>query len=395
MSPKRSTLVAALALACASFANAGNAASHLPRYRVIEQPSLSPGGASEGNSINQIGLMAGTSTTASGATHATAWLFNTAYDLKTLGGASSAVLWPVKNDLGLIVGISRTADNETLGESFSCGAFIGTDGHTCRGFAWFLGDMHTMPTFGGENSFATSANNLGQVVGWAENTVYDPTCNGNNGGTGKQKLQFRAALWQPLTNHMQELPPLSGDSTSAATAINDRGLVAGISGSCGSSIGSTSANHMLIWQNGRIVRQIPYTGSTAWNTPMAMNQHGDIAGFVGDPNPNGFVLAFVWSPGDAAITNLGTLTPADDSAYSQALGINNRGQVVGISVSSTLSTGSRGFLYQNGQMLNLQDLVPGYRGTIVDAQDINDLGEITGQAIVDGAYVNFLAVPVR
>ena len=115
MSSKRCTLTVALILACASVANASAASSHLPRYRVIAQPSLSPGGASEGNSINQIGLMAGTSTTASGTTHATAWLFNTAYDLKTLGGASSAVLWPVKNDLGLIVGVSRTADDETLG----------------------------------------------------------------------------------------------------------------------------------------------------------------------------------------------------------------------------------------------------------------------------------------
>jgi probable HAF family extracellular repeat protein len=395
MSLLRSTLTVALTLACTSFAHDGRAASRAPRYRVIDQPTLSPGGASEGNSINQIGLMAGTSTTAAGTTHATAWLFNTVYDLNTLGGASSAVLWPEKNDLGLIVGVSRTADDETLGESFSCGAFIGTDGHTCRGFAWFLGEMHAMPTFGGENSFATSANNFGQVVGWAENKIYDPTCNGNNGGTGKQKLQFRAALWQPLTNRMQELPPVAGDSTSAATAINDRGLVAGISGNCGSSVGSTSANHMVIWQNGRIVRQIPYTATNAWNTPMAMNQHGDVAGFVGDPNPDGFVLAFVWSPGDAAITNLGTLTPDDDTAFSQALGINNRGQVVGISVGGGLPLGSSGFLYQNGKMTNLQDLVGDYHGTIVDAQDINDLGEITGQAVVDGAYVNFLAVPVR
>ena len=388
------TFVLAL-LAGASICAQASTASNTPRYRVFNLPSLSTAGPSEGNSINNLGLASGTSTVASGMTHATAWFLGRVYDLNTLGGANSAVLWSVKNDLGLIAGVSQTAIPETLGETWSCGAFIGTDGHTCRGFAWFLGEMHAMPTFGGENSFATSANNLGQVVGWAENQFHDPTCNGNNGGTGKQKQQFRAALWQPLTNRMQELPPAAGDSTSAATAINDRGLVAGISGNCGSSVGSTSANHMLIWQNGRIVRQIPYSAAAAWNTPMAMNEHGNVAGFVGDPNPNGFVLAFVWSPGDAAITNLGTLTPADDAAYSQALGINNRGQVVGISASDTLSLGSRGFLYQNGQMMNLQDLVGDYPGTIVDAQDINDLGEITGQAVVDGAYVNFLAVPLR
>jgi probable HAF family extracellular repeat protein len=390
----RRTIILALLAGTSLSVHAGNA-HDTPRYRVYNLPSLSTAGPSEGNSINNLGLAAGTSTVVSGATHATAWLLGTAYDLKTLGGASSAVLWPVKNDLGLIAGISRTSDAETYGESFSCGAFIGTDGHTCRGFAWFLGKMHAMPTFGGENSFATGANNLGQVVGWAENTVRDPTCNGNNGSGGKQVLQFRAALWEPVFGHMQELPPLPGDSTSAATAINDSGQVAGISGSCGSSVGSTSAAHMVIWKNGRIARQIPYSATAAWNTPMSINRHGDVVGFVGDPNPNGFVLAFVWNAGSSSITNLGTLTPQDDTAYSQALGINDRGQVVGISVSDTLSDGSRGFLYQNGQLFNLQDLAPGYNGTIVDAQDINDAGEITGQSIVNGSAVTFVAIPVR
>jgi probable HAF family extracellular repeat protein len=395
MSLARCTLTLALIFFCIFLTAGADAASPLPRYRVVDLPSLSTAGSSEGNSINQIGLISGSSTTSGGVTHAAAWLLGAPYDLKTLGGTSSAVLWPVKNDLGLIAGISQTNQPETLGEAWSCGAFIGNDGHTCHGFAWFLGEMHEMPTFGGENSFATGANNFGQVVGWAENTVRDPSCDGNDGSGGNQVLQFRAALWQPATKQMQQLGPLPGDSTSAATAINDAGMVAGISGNCGAAVGSTSAAHMVIWQNGRIVHQIPYGATDAWNTPMAINQHGDVAGFVGDPNPNGFVLAFVWNVGGASITHLGTLTPADDSSYSEALGINNHGQVVGISVSSTLSLGSRGFLYQDGQLLNLQDLVSDYPGIIVDAQDINDLGEITGQAVVNGAAVSFLAVPVR
>jgi uncharacterized membrane protein len=92
--------------------------------------------------------------------------------------------------------------------------------------------MTPLPPFaGGYNSYATGANNRGQVVGWAENGVHDSTCN-----TAFQILQFRAALWEP-NGEMRELPPLPGDSTSAATAINDKGQVVGISGACGIAVG--------------------------------------------------------------------------------------------------------------------------------------------------------------
>ena len=36
--------------------------------------------------------------------------------------------------------------------------------------------MTRLPTLGGTHGFATGTNNLGQTVGWAENTVLDPTC---------------------------------------------------------------------------------------------------------------------------------------------------------------------------------------------------------------------------
>jgi hypothetical protein len=37
--------------------------------------------------------------------------------------------------------------------------------------------MTALPAFpGGYNSYATAANNRGQVVGWAENGVHDPAC---------------------------------------------------------------------------------------------------------------------------------------------------------------------------------------------------------------------------
>jgi uncharacterized membrane protein len=99
------------------------------------------------------------------------------------------------------------------------------------------------PFPGGYSSYATGVNNKGQVVGWAENGVHDPTCN-----TFFQILQFRAAIWQP-NGTMQELPPLPGDTTSAAVAINDLGQVVGISGDCGVAVGSVSARHAVLWQS--------------------------------------------------------------------------------------------------------------------------------------------------
>src|SRR4051812_8187492 len=82
MNRLRRTMILAL-LGGTSLGVQAGTAHNTPRYRVFNLPSLSTAGPSEGNSINNLGLAAGTSTVASGATHATAWLLGTAYDLKT------------------------------------------------------------------------------------------------------------------------------------------------------------------------------------------------------------------------------------------------------------------------------------------------------------------------
>src|SRR5215831_8829668 len=212
-----------------------------------------------------------------------AWLAaQTTYKVVTLpalggAGANSAVAWPVKNNLGLIAGISDTAENNPLGEAFSCWPFFtpgSPTGKICNGFRWRNGVMESLPPFaGGYNSYATAANNSGQIVGWAENGVHDPSCD-----PAFQTLQFRAAIWQP-DGAMQELPPLPGDSTSAATAINDWGEVVGISGACGVAVGGVSAAHAVLWENGVPVN-LGDLGGHSWNTPAAINNQGVIVGFA-------------------------------------------------------------------------------------------------------------------
>jgi hypothetical protein len=75
--------------------------------------------------------------------------------------------------------------------------------------------MSALPTLGGNNGFATGANNRGEVVGWAENTCHDPLC------VPPQVLQFRPVIYGPRENQIREFPLIAGDTSGAATAIND------------------------------------------------------------------------------------------------------------------------------------------------------------------------------
>src|SRR5262249_33817012 len=145
-------------------------------------------------------------------------------------------------------------------------------GFTCLGFKWENGRMRALrPLPGGNNSFATGADNRGRVVGWAENDVRDSTC------VGTQVLQFRPVIWGPDTNQIQKLPLIPGDTSGAATAINDRGQIVGISGICDQAVGRRTARHAVLWDEGKVV-DIGNLGAELWNTPMSINQRGDVVG---------------------------------------------------------------------------------------------------------------------
>ena len=352
------------------------------------------GGNSRGNSINNRGWVAGFSLFEGiPRRHATLWRDGSILDLGTLGAPerNSNVAWPVKNNKGIIAGISQTNTPEPNGESWSCAAFFGGQtGFTCLGFRWQNDVMTELrPLAGGHNSFATGANNTGLVVGWAENGVQDPTnC------VLPQVLQFRPVTWGPNANQPQELPLFPEDSSGAATAINNRGQIVGISGICDQAVGRRTAKHALLWDNGKITN-LGNLGAELWITPMAINQQGDIVGFgaTDESDLNGdFLRAFIWtrSGGMKQIDPL----PGVNHVLSQATGINEQGQVVGSSC--TFEGACLGFLWQKGTIKYLKDLIPGFTGVIVNAQDINDDGEITGRAVnpATGKITAFVAVPI-
>ena len=343
-------------------------------YRII--PLETFGGVSgAGNGINDRGWITGTADQAGDTvSHAALWMAGPhAIDLGTLGGPTfnSALAWPNKANDGVIAGISDTNRDQIPNDNFSCYPFyaLGSPtGKVCNGFRWANGVMTALPPFpGGLNSYATAVNNRGEIVGWAENGIQDPTCD-----TTLQTLQFRAVIWEP-NGAMQELRPLPGDSTSAATAINDLGQVVGISGACGIAVGGVSAAHSVLWQNG-VPTEIPNLGGHTWNTPTAINNEGTVVGFslpAGQDGTRNFE-AFLWTQA-GGLVRLGKL-PGDIRA--EALGVNDKNQVVGLSRGGPHVF--RAFLWQNGVMTDLNCLTGPGSPFLLFANDINDRSEISG-----------------
>lgn len=346
------------------------------QYTVVALAPL--GGSTAGaNSINNQNWASGISSlTSSPYIHAALWENGGApIDLGTLGGPNSAVEWPVKNDRGVISGISETSAQQRLGEVWSCaqGFFPQPpSGHICRGFAWQNGNMSALPTLGGNNGFAAGANEHGTIVGWAETRKHDSTC------TPPQVLQFEAVRYDGNGRHAKELRPLRGDVDGAATEINDRGDVVGISGICDQAVGRFTARHAVMWHGNKAV-DLGTLGGVAWNTPMAINKGGEIVGFSdlsGDSSGTPNFHAFLWTK-QSGMQDLGTL-PGD--VYSEALGINDSGVIVGVSYGAGFST-SRAFIYENGTMTDLNSLIgPSSALYLLFANDINDQGVIAGGA---------------
>jgi probable HAF family extracellular repeat protein len=369
-------------------------AKHRTQYRVSNLDTLG-GTSSGGNSINNRTWVAGYSRLPDNQSrHAALWRHRSLLDLGTLGGPNSSVTWNVKNERRIIVGISQTADPEPLGEFWSSAAFYGAPnniGYINLGFVWERGQMRGLPNFpGGNNGFATGANNLRQVVGWAENDVHDPTC------VSPQVLQFRPTMWTlGPPDQIHDLPLIPGDTSGAATAINDNGQIVGISGICDQAVGRHTAKHAVLWENGGVT-DLGNLGAQWWNTPTAINEDGDTVGFAGDPAfVEGDILhAFIWTTeqGIRPLKPLQGRTP--EHVDSEAYGINEDRQVVGVSCDANF-VDCRAVIWNHSDVpRDLNDFKGNYSARLESAKDINGEGEITGRAIdANGVRTAYLAVP--
>ena len=307
-------------------------------------------------------------------------------DLGTLGGPNSSVGEPVKDDKGLVAGTAQINEIDPFGEYWGAGFFCTAE--NCQGwqnlelgFLWKNGVMTALPTLGGNNGEAFGVNNRGQAVGLAETATQDPSC------IPPQVLDFEAVIWGPKPGQVETLPLLPGDSSGAALAINDKGQVVGLSGSCSVPTSFAPGVHAVLWEKGTVTYLGGFGGAMN-NSGTGINNRGQIVGLSDLPGDT-TTHAFWWENG--TMIDLGTL-PGDFS--STAFDVNEKGQVVGFSCD--INFNCRAFLWEEGVMTDLNTLVaPGSSLYLTLGGGINDRGEIAGTAFDPntGESPAFLAIP--
>jgi probable HAF family extracellular repeat protein len=384
----------------------------LQRYTVTD---LGPVGNpfSQANYVNNPGQVTGLDTAADGSQHAVLWYEGLFKDISQpgLGGPNSGA--GGANDFGQVIGGAETSEVDPNNENF-CG--YGT-GLQCLAFLWENGVMTALPTLGGTNASWGQINNRGEIAGYAEEDKADPDCPGTVAvnGLGPQILYFEPVIWGPKPSEIRRLNPLKGDSVGIAFSINDESQAVGMSGTCANTVlpGPAASAHAVLWEKDGTVRDLGNLGGTVnpqvladGNAAFLINNYGQVAGVSalpeiksaecpGDPpNPNCFPFhPFLWTP-ETGMQDLGVL-PGD--FVGAGLGLNNKGEVVGPSISAPgLAAGNpRVFLWRDGVMHDLNSLVPPDSPLyLLIAYAINDAGQIAGFGADNNGDIHaFLATP--
>jgi probable HAF family extracellular repeat protein len=322
-------------------------------------------------------------------------------DMGALPGTNSSCESFV-TDRGLIVGSSENGLIDPL-----------TGLPEIEAVAWQNGQVTNLGTFGGNGSFAIGANNRGQVVGAAANTVPDPFSVFFGWGT-----QTRAFLWTQ-SQGLQDLGTLGGPDALAIN-INDHGQIFGASytsdvanpltgiptldgflyekgkmtdipngfggtvvnplgvNNRGELVGNASfadeaTSHPFLWSKGEFIDLGTFGGP--FGDANWINDAGAITGSAGTPD---FAAhGFFWKEG--VLTDIGTV---DGDDCSIGFNINSANQIVGLSFPCN-GPDTHAFLWENGKIVDLNSLISDGSGIEVEfAGDINNSGEIAGLGVL-------------
>lgn len=208
-------------------------------------------------------------------------------------------------------------------------------------------DLPLLP--GGTYASAYAINDSGKILGMA------------NDSTGA----FKTVQW--VNGQISVIPELSANGALCVPEdLNDAGE------SVGRQVISGFFSYAIHWDalnNPSALPGLP-SGSPSYNIGHAINASGQSVGRAKEGGPNFWGHAVVWSQG-ALQSDLGFMGGGN---YSEALGINDSGAVVG--VAALANTNQHAFLWQNGQFTDLSNWTGG--GASSKAFAINNLGEIVG-----------------
>jgi len=237
-------------------------------------------------------------------------------------------------------------------EGYVVGTCLGTRNHDYEGFLYFPnGTLLGL----GQPSSAENINSAGDVVGMFK-------FNGEN----------HAALYSG--GKWADLGTLPGGDKSVASAANN--LVPPQVVGC-STRAKGGGNHAFLYADGvmKDLGTLP-GGDTSFATDV--NDMGWVVGYSQTRSNDNFPFLY----------KNGSMQAFAGSVKAVAMGINNAGQIVG------QVSGTYGFLYTDGKLLDLNTLVPPSNVTIISATAINSLGQIAATGESMGSEFALLLQPL-
>jgi len=254
------------------------------------------------------------------------WQDDSMTPLSTLGGhngAASAI-----NNQGEVAGNAETATTDS-----TCPPYDPNQGQyqvlQDKPVVWKNGHIEELPTYGGDpDGFAIAINDHGQVAGASG------VCSTFNVVNGLYLSPVHALLWD--RGKVINLGSLGGAFGNQAHNINNRGQVVGASDLAGDDV-----FHGFVWSQSTGMQDVPPVQGDTYSVALAINDPGVVTGVSIDST---FTILHAFVVVDGVPTDLNTLiSTASPLQLQTACGINTRGEITGLAVEK--STGQyRGYL---------------------------------------------------
>jgi len=266
-----------------------------------------------------------------------------------------------------------------------------------------------LPPEGYRNSFAYSVNDHGDAVGWS-NTTLNPVdsmstvhatlfgggrstdlgtlggqrsrayaINNKNVIVGVSELEdHQQRAFRYADGTMVPLAPLPGGKYSAAFDINDAGVIVG-----GSGIESATSKpivHAVLWRDG-VALDLGTVSGKGNSLAYALNSRGDVVGIADEHSEE---TVFLYSEGKMR----------DLGIRGHAFSINDQRQIVGTLAPEERGR-PRGFLWENGEVRDINTLIQDDTYRIEIAYRINNRGQILCSGFGQGHMHALLLNPVK
>jgi len=346
-------------------------------YGVINLGTLG-GATSEAHGINDRGEVVGASIDGNGDPQAFQWHNGVMTGLGFLPGASNSIAYAINNQ-GEITGQSHVSATNYHAFLFSSNSLV------------------DIGTLGGPSSLARAINDNREIAGSSQLVSNEPNW-----------WDSETFLWH--SNQFIHIPPFGTDWLNCdAMGINQSSWISGITHLYSpkrhwwayvwfDSNGNSSNDYTEM----RLLGSMGPKDSAGENSGANdINDIGQAVGWTGITNTTEPVHAFlvtssngVWkipdteiNPTNSLMQSLGALENPNNNSYANA--INNQSWIVGTSTST--SGVNQAFLWRNGVMTNLNQLIAANSGWVLtNATDINNLNEICGSGLYNGQKRAFI-----